>query len=89
MKTSSAWWAGGVALVGSSLEFAAAHLDGSLSWRGFGGEPWDAALFTWRALAGGVLLVLLKVRGLGVAVWTHALFNAAMLLGGGPAVFVG
>lgn len=80
-------WASGVAWVGASVLFAASHLDGSLTWRGFGGEDWDPALFAWRALAGGLLLLLLRLRGLGVAVWAHALFNAALVLGAGPAVF--
>jgi hypothetical protein len=80
-------WATGVAWVGASLLFAASHLDGSLTWRGFGGEDWDPALFAWRALAGALLLLLLRLRGLGVAVWAHALFNAALVLGAGPAVF--
>ncbi|MHC4376957.1 MAG: CPBP family glutamic-type intramembrane protease [Planctomycetota bacterium] len=80
-------WATGVAWVGASVLFAASHLDGSLTWRGFGGEDWDPALFAWRALAGGLLLLILRLRGLGVAVWAHALFNAALVLGAGPAVF--
>lgn len=77
-----------VALVGSSFFFAAAHLEGFVRLFGTGGEPFHSGLFAWRAFAGVCLGVLFRWRGVGVAAWTHGLFNAALLLGAGPAVFV-
>jgi hypothetical protein len=78
----------GVALVGSSLVFAAAHLDAVVGALGGGGEPFHSGLFAWRVLAGACLGLLYRWRGLGVAAWTHALFNAGLILGAGPAVLL-
>lgn len=75
-----------LALVASSLVFAAAHLEACTRWFGAGGEPYHSGLFAWRAFAGAVLAVLFRWRGLGVAGWTHGLFNVALVLGAGPAV---
>lgn len=72
----------------SSLVFAAFHLGAVVRWLGPGGEPFDASAFWWRALAGVLLAVLYRWRGLGVAAWTHALFNAALVLGASPGVFL-
>ncbi|MCP3914439.1 MAG: CPBP family intramembrane metalloprotease [bacterium] len=80
--------ADGVALVGSSALFACSHLAVALSWLGSGGEEFDLAIFTWRAGAGILLGLLFRLRGVGVAAWTHAFFNLALLLGAGPEVFL-
>jgi hypothetical protein len=68
--------------------FAAAHLASFLSPLGAGGEPFDPHVFTWRALAGMLLSALFRWRGPGVAAWSHALFNLALLLGAGPDAFL-
>jgi len=78
-----------VAAVGlSALVFAAAHLAVFTHLLGGGGEAWDPAVFAWRFLAGAVLGVLFRVRGPGVAAWTHAFFNLALFVGAGPDVFL-
>jgi hypothetical protein len=78
-----------VATIGSSLLFAAFHLQTFTHWLGWRGEPFDASLFFWRFLAGLLLCVLFRWRGLGVSCWAHALFNAGLVLGVGPAVLRG
>ena len=78
----------GAAVLVSSLAFAAFHLEGALRWLGQGGEPFDAGLFLWRALAGALLALLFRWRGFGVAGWAHGLFNVSLLLGAGPGVFL-
>jgi hypothetical protein len=78
----------GVALLVSSLVFAAVHLDAFVGVLGAGGEPFHSGLFAWRAFAGVCLGVLYRWRGLGVAAWTHGLFNVGLILGAGPAFFV-
>jgi len=70
----------------SSLAFAAFHLGVVLSFLGTGGEDWDPARFAWRVLWGLALALVFRLRGLGVCVWTHALFNVALLVGAGPGV---
>ncbi len=77
-----------IGLVGSSFFFAAAHLEGFVGLFGAGGEPFHSGLFAWRAFAGVCLGVLFRWRGVGVAAWTHGVFNVALLLGAGPAVFL-
>lgn len=76
------------ALVGSSLFFAAFHLEAFTGWIGAGGEAFDAGIFTWRALAGILLGLVFRLRGPGVAAWTHGLFNLALLVGAGPDVIL-
>ena len=63
-----------VCLVVSSLLFSAAHHLGPL------GEPFDAYVFTYRAVCGLLLGIVYLSRGFGVAVWTHALYNALVIL---------
>lgn len=82
------WSAECVAPVGSALLFAAFHLDVVLRPLGPGGEPFDVAVFTWRALAGVLLALAFRLRGPGVAAWIHAWFNLSLLLGAGPRVFL-
>jgi hypothetical protein len=71
----------------SALAFAAFHVSPLVAWLGRAGEPFDAARFAWRLLAGAALALVYRWRGLGVAVWAHALFNALLLLGAGPGAF--
>ena len=73
----------------SALAFAASHLE-RVVWvlAGPGGEPFDAAVFSWRFLAGILLGILFRWRGMGVAAWAHAFFNLALLIGAGPDVFL-
>ncbi|MEZ6016632.1 MAG: CPBP family glutamic-type intramembrane protease [Planctomycetota bacterium] len=77
-----------VAPIGSALLFAAFHLDAVLRFLGPGGEVFDLAVFSWRALAGLLLAILFRLRGPGVAAWSHAFFNVSLLLGAGPQVFL-
>ncbi|MGD2019094.1 MAG: CPBP family glutamic-type intramembrane protease [Planctomycetota bacterium] len=74
-----------LATVGSAAVFAAFHLETFTSWLGPGGESYDPAVFTWRATAGILLAALFLWRGIGVAAWSHALFNLALLVGALPA----
>lgn len=75
------------ALLGSSVLFAALHLEVLTRLVGVGGEPFHSVVFLWRLLAGLVLAALFRWRGFGVAAWAHALFNVSLLLGAGPGVF--
>jgi membrane protease YdiL (CAAX protease family) len=61
-------------LVVSSVLFALVHHIGPL------GEPLESYSFVYRALCGMLLGTLFLVRGFGVAVWTHAIYNALALL---------
>ena len=44
-----------LAILVTSLAFAAAHLDSVVGWLGTGGEAYDFSLFAWRAFAGAAL----------------------------------
>lgn len=65
----AAWF---VALVGSSLVFAAAH-----HWAG---EPWDDRTFAFRSLAGAAFALIFWYRSLAHAVWAHALYDVYVAL---------
>jgi len=67
-------WGLAVTLVASSLLFSAAHHIGPM------GEPFEAYRFTFRAVCGLALGLVFALRGFGVAVWTHALYNAMVVL---------
>lgn len=82
------WAAEVLAVLASATVFAAAHLTDWNRWLGPGGEPFDAAIFTWRLLAGILLAILFRWRGPGVAAWTHGLFNLALLIGAGPSILL-
>jgi membrane protease YdiL (CAAX protease family) len=69
------WSAGIVAVLASAALFSAYH-----HW-GPGGEPWDAARFTFRMHAGALLGVVFLTRGLGIAAFAHGLYDALVLLG--------
>jgi hypothetical protein len=77
-----------IAVLASAGVFAAAHLAAFTAPLGPGGEVFDAAIFTWRALAGILLSCIFRWRGPGVAAWTHGLFNLALFLGAGPDCFL-
>jgi hypothetical protein len=77
---------GSIAL--GALVFSAAHLAPVVGLFGTGGEAPDARVFAWRAIAGVALGVLYRVRGPGVAAWTHAFFNVALFIGAGPDVLL-
>jgi len=76
-------------VLGSAVLFAGAHFAQWTGWLlGPGGSPYDESLFTWLLFAGILLALIFRWRGLGVAAWTHGLFNVAILLGAGPDVFL-
>ena len=81
------WGAELVGLLGSSVAFAAFHLEVAVAWLGVGGEEFHPAVFTYRVLAGVLLGLLFRWRGPGTAAWAHGLFNLALLLGASPDVF--
>jgi hypothetical protein len=78
----------GVSILGAAVLFAASHLAAFTAVLGPGGEPFDAAVFTWRLLAGILFGALFRWRGPGVAAWAHALFDLALSIGAGPEVFL-
>ncbi len=82
------WIADAVSVAGGALFFAAAHLEPVVGLVADGGEPFDGARFAWRTVAGLVLALVFRWRGMGVAAWAHALFNLALALGAGPEVFL-
>lgn len=59
------------AIIVSALLFSAAH-------HTIGGEPWTLRVFLFRALMGVMLGWIYWARGLGIVVYTHALYNAAV-----------
>lgn len=67
-------WAGALSLLVSSALFSAVHHLGSL------GEPFTLSAFTFRFFAGVVLASIFAFRGLGVAVYTHALYDVIVLV---------
>lgn len=70
LRSAFGWmWGTGLALVTSALLFAAAHHWGSH------GDGWHQALFFFRALAGLYLGMIFLVRGFGVAVGTHVVYD--------------
>lgn len=89
-----AWWGRAgrgsaelLAAILSSLAFAGYHVSHALAPLGIGGEPFRPALFVYRFLAGMLLVAIFRWRGPGVAAWSHGVFNLALCLGAGPAVF--
>jgi hypothetical protein len=59
-------------LVSSALFSAAHHV--------IGGEPWRLGVFVYRLLCGLFFATLYQVRGFGVAVYTHALYDVFVLV---------
>lgn len=76
------------AMVGSSLAFAAFHLEAVQSLLGESGEAYEPGAFLWRLLAGLLLAGLYRWRGLGTAAWAHGFFNLGLALGVGPGIFL-
>ena len=68
----------------SSGLFALFHTEIATAWLGSGGEPYDPALFTWRAASGVLLTIIVFWRGVGTAAWAHAFFNLGLLIGVEP-----
>jgi hypothetical protein len=66
--------AGLLGLAFSSLLFSFAHHIGPM------GEDFETFTFTFRAVCGVILGTVFLVRGLGVAVWTHAIYNSMVIL---------
>jgi len=64
------------AIVLSAVLFCLAHHEGI----GIGSDPWDVRLFALRALLGALLGAVYWWRGLGIVVYTHALYNIAVIL---------
>jgi hypothetical protein len=75
-------------IVGSSLAFAAFHLEAVQGALGGVGEPYDAGAFLWRLLAGLLLAGIYRWRGLGTAACAHGFFNVGLALGAGPGIFL-
>lgn len=69
-------WIVPFAAIASALLFSYAHHEAS----GIGTEPWHWGNFTLRALLGTLLGAIYWVRGLGIVVYTHALYNVAVIL---------
>lgn len=66
-------WVVPMAVAVSAFLFSLAH-------HGIGGEPWDRGVFFFRALMGVLLGLICWARGLGIVVYTHALYNVALVL---------
>lgn len=71
-------WSLAVTLLISSLLFAGAHHIGPLA------EPVESYSFLFRMICGLLLGMLFLVRGLGVAAWTHAIYNALVVFQWAP-----
>ena len=69
-------WVVPLAAVLSACLFSYAHHAAS----GIGSEPWHLGRFVLRALLGTLLGAIFWVRGLGIVVYTHALYNVAVIL---------
>ncbi len=63
-----------VALVASGVLFALAHHIGPMS------DDFDSYVFVFRAVSGVLLGLIYVFRGLGIAVWTHATYNALVVI---------
>lgn len=64
MPKMMAW---GLAIIGSSLLFAAAH-----HWAG---EPFTTYAFAFRSIAGAIFAGLFLFRGIAVTIWTHTFYD--------------
>lgn len=67
------WLAILLAVVLTSLLFSAAH-------HVVGGEPWRVGAFVFRFFVGLILATLFQLRGLAVAVYTHALYDVLVFV---------
>ncbi|MEM8883764.1 MAG: CPBP family intramembrane glutamic endopeptidase [Planctomycetota bacterium] len=64
-----------LAAVLAAVVFSLAHHEGV----GLGTDPWDWGVFWLRTLLGALLGAIFWWRGFGIAVYTHALYNVALL----------
>lgn len=87
-ETWSARAAEAAGLVGSSALFALAHLARFNAPLGAGGARFEPGHFTWLCLAGMLLGLVFRLRGPGVAAWSHGLFNLGLYLGVDPDVLL-
>jgi hypothetical protein len=67
-------FAGVVAAVGGALIFSAFHYIGPY------GDSLQLQSFVFRALSGLAFSALYLLRGFGITAWTHALYDAFLLL---------
>ncbi|MFZ9889561.1 MAG: type II CAAX prenyl endopeptidase Rce1 family protein, partial [Myxococcota bacterium] len=74
LRSGPTWWAGVLSLLVSSFVFSAIHHVGSL------GEAFTLSAFIFRFVAGAVLAAIYALRGLGVAVYTHAIYDVIVLV---------
>lgn len=65
--------AGGFSAILAALIFSGFHYIGPF------GDPWGIPSFTFRFLAGLAFSLLFLIRGFGIAAWTHALYDIAIL----------
>jgi len=63
------------AVVLSALFFSSFHYVGEF------GEPFVAATFVFRCIAGALLSAIYVLRGLGVTAWSHALYDVFIVVG--------
>jgi hypothetical protein len=78
-------WSAGIAVVATSLVFAGAHYQVDIDFAGFQfasthGESFEWFSFSFRALAGVFFSILFVVRGFGIAVGAHALYDVLVLV---------
>jgi Type II CAAX prenyl endopeptidase Rce1-like len=66
--------AGGLAVVVSAVVFSAFHYIGPY------GDPFQVRSFAFRTISGVAFSALYLVRGFGITAWTHALYDAFLLL---------
>ncbi|HEU4629246.1 MAG TPA: CPBP family glutamic-type intramembrane protease [Gemmatimonadaceae bacterium] len=66
--------AGAVAVVAGAALFSAAHYVGAY------GDPFTLESFTFRFVAGLFFSALYVLRGFGITAWTHALYDAFLLV---------
>ena len=65
---------GVIATIIGALVFSAFHYVGPY------GDKLEVASFTFRAISGVVFSALYLTRGFGITAWTHALYDAFLLL---------
>ena len=78
-------WSAGIAVIATSLVFAAAHYQLNFDVAGFQfastyGDSFEWFSFSFRALAGVFFSILFVVRGFGIAVGAHALYDVLVLV---------
>ena len=67
------WPAGVAAAVSGALIFSAFHYVGAY------GDPFELSSFVFRTIAGLFFSVLFLLRGFGIAAWSHALYDIAVM----------